>query len=295
MNAKGHYPGPLAAFLIALGAWLATGIIISLLLEPGQEDIGIALLGFGEVLGLGIVSSLATRSVPEPQSERLGLRGFPRSWLLALVLLLPMTILMSELLNLAHALFPPPDAQAVAERMAARLQTSTALDALETVIVVVGLAPIVEEFLYRGVLQQGLVAHLGRFGGVFAAACLFGLSHLQVTLSAASSLATFVALLPFGILLGAVRLATGSIVASMLLHAGYNAISLLGLVLAEDLPISGFNAPGAHTPVLLLLVCAALVGIALARVIPEARAAPMALPLPETGEEDDEAGPDLLP
>ncbi len=275
-----------------MAAWLATGVFISLLADPEQEKLGISLLGIGEVLGLGIVATLAARVVPEPQRERLGLQGFELSVLPALLLLLPMTVLVSELVNVAQLLFPPPDAGAVAQRTLERLSTASPLQTIETVIVVVGLAPIVEEWLYRGVLQQGLVAHLGRLGGVLAVACLFGLSHLEPSLSPASSLATFIAILPLGLALGAVRLATGSVLASMLLHAGYNAVSLTSIALADRVPIPGFNAPGDHTPAWLLLVSSVLVTVALSAVVRAARAAPVALPLPAPEEEADESGSD---
>jgi membrane protease YdiL (CAAX protease family) len=233
--------------------------------------------------------------VPPPQAERLGLRGFPSSFLLVLVLLLPMSVLVSELLNLAHGLFPPPDAGEVAQRVVERLDTSTALGAVETAIVVVGIAPVVEEWLYRGVVQQGLVAHLGRVRGVLITACLFSFAHFEPSLSVASSLATFVATLPVGLILGAVRLATGSLLAAILLHASYNGVSLAALELAEQIPVAGYNAPGDHTPLTVLLPAAVAVCIALAVVLRGAREAPVALPIPEPSEEEDDAGPGWLP
>jgi membrane protease YdiL (CAAX protease family) len=241
------------------------------------------------------VASLAARAVPPPHPERLGLRGFPSSFLPVLVLLLPMSVLGSELLNLAHALFPPPDAGEVAQRLVERLDTSTALHAVETAIVVVGIAPVVEEWLYRGVIQQGLVAHLGRLRGVLLTACLFSFAHFEPSLSAASSLATFLATLPVGLILGAVRLATGSLLATILLHASYNGVSLAALGLAEKIPVAGYNAPGDHTPIAILLPAVVAVTAALAVVVRGAREAPVALPIPEPSEEEDDAGSGWLP
>jgi len=290
-GAQKHYPGPLAAFLLTFAAWLAAAAVIALISSPDEPELGIAVLGIGQALGLGVVASLAARAVPAPQPERLGLRGFPFSFLPVLVLLLPLSVVVSELVNLAHGIFPPPDAAEVAERIVGRLDTSTALDAVQTAIVLVGIAPVVEEWLYRGVIQQGLVAHLGRGRGVALTACLFGFAHLEPTLSLASSLATFLATLPVGLTLGAVRLATGSLLAPILVHAAYNGVSLVALALTDAIPVAGYNAPGDHTPLPVLLPCAVAVAMALAVVIRAAREAPVALPIPPPGEEADDEGP----
>ena len=63
--------------------------------------------------------------------------------------------------------------------------------------------------------------------------------------------------------LGTVRLATGSFLASALTHAGLNALGLLGVSFAVALPIAGFNAPGAHIPLGVLVPAAACVAAGL--------------------------------
>ena len=47
----------------------------------------------------------------------------------------------------------------------------------------------------------------------------------------------------------------------MLLHGGINALGLVALQLADRFPIAGYNAPGTHTPPLILAACAVSVGL----------------------------------
>ncbi len=287
-DAPRPFPGPLAAVLLCLGAWFATGACV-VALAPDLENISLGVLGMGQALGMGAVASIAARWVAEPQPVRLGLQGFAPSLLWPIVALVPLSVVVSELVNIAHALYPPPDASELEELLADRLDTDSWLSALETTIVVVGLAPVIEEWLYRGVVQQGLIGHLGRAGGVFATACLFGLAHFQPGHSAAASLATFVAVLPLGIVLGVVRIATGSLLGAILLHAGYNAIGVAGMALRERVPIDGFNVPGtAHTPVEIWVPCALVAMLGLVPLWRLAREAPADPPLPEPERPDDE-------
>ena len=284
---RGHFPGPLAAFAIAFGAWFATAALIVLMRDPADPKIGIALIGIGQAVGLGAVGTLAARSVPEPRPLRLGLQGFAPRWVLPLLLLVPISLVVSELVNVAELLFPPPDAPEVARRIVERVDTTTPISTLETAIVLVGISPVVEEWLYRGVLQQGLVAHLGRARGVLVTAALFGLAHAEPTLSAASTLAIFVATLPLGVILGAVRLATGSLLAPMLVHAAYNGLALVMLACADAIPIAGYNAPGAHTPLVYLIPAVVAVTLGMVSVVRDAKLSPLALPIPEPPRAED--------
>ncbi|MCG8589989.1 MAG: CPBP family intramembrane metalloprotease, partial [Proteobacteria bacterium] len=188
--------------------------------------------------------------------------------------------------QIARALAPPPDAAIVAERVARRLQTDTPIGALETALVVVGLAPVVEEWLFRGVVQQGLVAHLGRIGGVSATAGLFAMTHMNPSDSFESTLVSFIGAFFTGCVLGAVRLATGSLLAAILLHAGVNGLLLAGVLLADVVPIAGWNTPAAHVSGWALAPSAVCVGVGLVWAARAARAEPRALPLPEPEDED---------
>jgi membrane protease YdiL (CAAX protease family) len=252
------FPGPLAAIWLTLGSWLATGMVLGAFLEPLGP---ISALGLGLVLGLGIPGTLAARRVPPPQAERMGLRGFAPRVLPALLLLLPLTLLASEIDNVVQALVPvalaPPAPEAATDA------EDLGLVAIETAIVLVGLAPVVEEFFFRGVLQQGLVTLLGAGRGIFGAALLYALGHGNLVGTPAGWLSAILGSLLTGTVLGYVRLASGSLLASILLSMAFSGAGFAALSLKEQLPIPGFNGPGDHTPLAWLLPAAASVALGL--------------------------------
>ena len=251
-------PSPLGAGVLTL-----LGSVLSLfgwvLLAP---DAGQSLaLAIGLCLGFGGVGTLAARSVPSPADERIGLRGFSPRFLLPLALLLPSLVLASELDNYVRPLFPslplPNDAEA-ANPEALRLAT------LEFAIATALIRPVIEEFFFRGVIQQGAVAHLGAAGGVAYTAVLFGLAtgglELPLGPDRAASAAAQAAFT--GLLLGLVRHSSGSLLASVVAACAMESLGIASVVLlAEDVPIPGYNAPGAHTPFAVLAPCAAAVAL----------------------------------
>ena len=82
-------------------------------------------------------------------------------------------------------------------------------------------APVAEEFFFRRVLQGWLERRLpdGGWTAVVLSAAAFALAHQGQGLA-------YVPLFPFGIVLGLIARQTGSIVACILVHALFNAISV---------------------------------------------------------------------
>jgi len=99
---------------------------------------------------------------------------------------------------------------------------SLALVLLAAVVV----APIAEEFFFRRVLQGWLENRMSesRGGAVVVSAAAFALAHWGQGLA-------YVPLFPFGLVLGAIALKTGSIVPCILLHAMFNAVSIAVVLL----------------------------------------------------------------
>ena len=132
-----------------------------------------------------------------------------------------------------------------------------------------------EEFFFRGVIQQGVVAALGTRGGIVFTAALFALVRTSLFASDAYHATSFgLQALGLGVLLGFVRLASGSILASALLLSAIEASGVLAHAFRETVPIPGFNAGGAHTPLSFLLPAALSVAAGvwlLARHAPEPR------------------------
>ena len=89
-------------------------------------------------------------------------------------------------------------------------------------VVIVG-APIVEEIVYRGVVQPGLVASWGRTVGIVTTAALFAAIHLQPV--------EFPGLFAFALVLGWARHSTARIGMSIITHMAFNATGLALVVL----------------------------------------------------------------
>jgi membrane protease YdiL (CAAX protease family) len=277
-GAQQHFPGPMAALLISLAAVFSAGLVI-VLFGP-EADLGS--VGVGEALGFGLVATLAAQRVPPPQRERLGLRGFEPAFLPLLALLLPLVVVQSELDNLMAAVLPAVEVPEAARELEKALEPVSSLEIIQQVIVVVGIAPVVEEWLFRGVIQQGLVARMGRMSGVLLTSALFALAHLPSGAPGAHALfSPLVNALSLGCVLGTLRLATGSLLAPIVFAAAVNAVVLTAIHLGESFPIPGFNAPGDHTPISVLLPCTLAVCWALATIARRASQALVALPIPE--------------
>ena len=93
---------------------------------------------------------------------------------------------------------------------------------LLAIVVIVG-APIVEEIVYRGVVQPGLVSSWGRSVGILVTAVLFAAIHMQPV--------EFPGLFAFALVLGWARHSTGTIGTSIVTHMAFNATGLALVVL----------------------------------------------------------------
>jgi membrane protease YdiL (CAAX protease family) len=142
---------------------------------------------------------------------------------------------------------------------------------LSAFIVMVGISPVVEEFLFRGVIQQGLVSRMGMMKGVTMVALLWTLLRPAPLNGFTRFLAAAVASFGLGWALGIVRLATRSILGSILLASSWAAIGLGALALEDRLPLPGLNVEGTHLPVSVTLACVALVAWAGRETLREAR------------------------
>ena len=257
MSEERPVPSPLGAALMTLLAFVAVLLGWVLFAPDAGNAFGLAV---GLCLGFGGIGTLAARSVPGAE-ERLGLRGFSPRFLLPMLLFLPSLVLASELDNLVRPLFPaiqlPQDAVADSADVV-RLVT------LEFAITTALLRPVLEEFFFRGVIQQGVVAHLGALGGVAYTAALFGLANggLELPFGPDRAASGAVQAAFAGLLLGLLRQASGSLLAPIVTSCALECLGIASTVLlANALPMPGFNAPGPHTPLAVLAPCAAAVAL----------------------------------
>jgi membrane protease YdiL (CAAX protease family) len=213
-------------------------------------------LGLSQLLGFALTLAIARRlHAPGPRREVYALAPTPSvvvifAGLAGLALQLPL----AEIGNLVHALIGRDLAHARAVHDL--LRVDSAWDGFALTLALVVIAPITEELLFRGVLLRGLVRSYGERVGLLVCAVLFGLLHGRP----AEALVAFVA----GLVLGALRLRTRSVLPCIALHVGVNALPVL--VPAELLPIPGVNVLGdeiLHVPPLKVAAAAFVAGVAL--------------------------------
>jgi membrane protease YdiL (CAAX protease family) len=87
------------------------------------------------------------------------------------------------------------------------------------VVMVVLAAPVVEELVYRGLLQGALVRRIGRIAGLLVAAAFFALVHFRPV--------EYPGLFVAGLVFGACALVSGRLGPAIAAHIGFNAIGLL--------------------------------------------------------------------
>lgn len=131
---------------------------------------------------------------------------------------------------------------------------------LSAFVVMVGISPVVEEFLFRGVIQQGLVQRLGLIRGVTMVALLWTLLRPAPIAGFSRFVAAAIASFGLGWALGIVRIATGSILGSILLAASWATIGLASVALEGRMELPGMNIQGTHLPLSITLASALLVG-----------------------------------
>ncbi|MEA2705206.1 MAG: protease family protein [Actinomycetota bacterium] len=98
--------------------------------------------------------------------------------------------------------------------------------ALVLVLVAVVFAPLVEELFFRGLLLRSLQRRVGTGWAVALSSVFFGLAHPQ-PLKAGATVIVMAGLTSLAVILALLAVRTGRLGASIVAHAGFNAISLL--------------------------------------------------------------------
>ncbi|MAE95272.1 MAG: hypothetical protein CL910_11480 [Deltaproteobacteria bacterium] len=249
--------------VLTLVAFVLMLFVLAPLLTMGHAVLGHSA---GMVVGFGLVGTLAARRVPAPAELRMGLRGFPVRLLGLLLLLVPVVFWLSELDNLAADALgrpePPEDAAGNGDQDA--VLSVAALRTIEMGLFFVLLRPVIEEFFFRGVIQQGATAQLGARSGILLSTLLF--MTVRSIPAAGSPYAIVVVTsqaLVEGLLLGGLRHVSGSLLPGILLQGLVNGIGLLALLFAAEVPIAGFNLQEGHMSAVFLLPSALCVGVGL--------------------------------
>jgi membrane protease YdiL (CAAX protease family) len=198
-----------------VGALLLVAITAAVFAAFGEGNLddspGFAFVAtLAQDLALVAAALIVTAGIARPTPRQFGFRRFAAGalgWmLLALVAYYTLSLFYELIVN------PPSDElpqQFGAER-------STVL-AVFTGIFVIGVAPVIEEFFFRGFLYQALRTRLGVLGGAVVSGLIFGVIHFKFEY--------LVPLAILGIALALLFQKTGSLWPCILAHAANNAIA----------------------------------------------------------------------
>lgn len=221
--------------LTLLGVFIVATVLGSLLTGVLQK-IGSASVGFGAFLGyviqfsLVIIFGLFQRKIRSPKETRLLKFGLAKlDFVIILwgtIMVLATGVVIEPLLNL----FPETYLDRLGNIMAAGGWM------MFTSIVI---APIMEEILFRGILQDALMRKYGVFVGILIASAVFGIVHIipQQVVNA----------FMIGIVLGYIYYRTGALLPVILIHCINNAISYFTWMLNGETLLSTREQMGNDT------------------------------------------------
>lgn len=221
--------------LTLLGVFIVATVLGSLLTGILQK-MGSVSVGFGSFLGyviqfsLVIIFGLFQRKIRSPQGTRLLKFGLAKlDFVIILwgtIMVLATGVVIEPLLNL----FPETYLDRLGNIMAAGGWM------MFTSIVI---APIMEEILFRGILQDALMRKYGVFVGILIASAVFGIVHIipQQVVNA----------FMIGIVLGYIYYRTGALLPVILIHCINNAISYFTWMLNGETLLSTREQMGNDT------------------------------------------------
>jgi hypothetical protein len=213
-------------------AWSAGGVLLGQIVlalsgTPAGERIGtVALAALASsswaCFGVGLV--WLSRSAQVPAGELIGWSFRPAD-LLGIPAGIAAQVVAVPLLYLPlRAIWPESFSPERLEETAAELVDAAAGWRIVLLVAVVAVgAPVVEEIVYRGILQRAAVARFGGVVGWLGASAFFGLIHLRPIELPGLVLA--------GAVFGAFAWRTGRLGGAVLAHVAFNATGLLSLAL----------------------------------------------------------------
>lgn len=149
--------------------------------------------------------------------------------LLSYILSMPVVIAASQIaFVIALLIFGPIDQEQLAVRyMKEALQSPlSTFAALFSILIA---APLIEEFLFRGILQSYLRTKFNKVLSIFLSALLFALFHFSLSQKAAN-IPLIVSLFTFACYLGFSYEKTRSLWTSIVLHVTFNAVSVIRII-----------------------------------------------------------------
>ncbi len=223
--------------LALLAGFVAVAVLGSLFfVATGIEDTGFAVLVVS--LPIQAAATLATlvllgrrhAGVWFPAQVGLAWRWGDAAWIAAgLALQILVAVVVGSLLNLLPG---EPSQQQVVE-VASEVPRDWVLVVVFALLVVV--APVVEEIVYRGVLLSRLRRSMGPWPAILVAAGAFAAIHLVDPAAVYAVPGLFL----IGVALGWLALSTGDLGVPIAVHAGVNLTAVVLLTFAEDIAGAG--------------------------------------------------------
>ncbi|MBU2529330.1 MAG: type II CAAX endopeptidase family protein [Candidatus Omnitrophota bacterium] len=239
MNKSELYPNfkqSLWLLFLVLVLQISCGIIIgiaSIIFKSAFLENSIV-AGFTNLISFGLILLFVHNKTKQKWAEILQLTSFRYNIILPLFpLLIGLGIIASETDNLLRYILPAPE-------FINRLMTSIVTSGFSSIILVGIIAPLTEEFLFRGVILKGLASRYSPRKAVIYSAIMFSLFHLNPY--------QFFASLALGLLMGFLYLKTHSIIPCIIAHSIFNVHAIIITSLLK-INISGYSLPGTYQKV----------------------------------------------
>ena len=225
-----YLAGQLGLQLVAGVLLIATGVLDPSALDPAEGATGLlAVVVASQAVGLlAVLVLLRRRSVPLRSLVGL-IRPFGRHVGIGAGLGLA-TIVAS--LTVVSVLVGLSGNDAAPEQLLTGDIIESPLQVLLAVLIAVVLAPLAEELVFRGLLHRNLRRRMRVVPATLISSVLFALVHVDVVLSQPIAL---VGLTLAGAVMAIAYERTGSLVVPIVIHAVYNATTLVALVVASRL------------------------------------------------------------
>ena len=94
-----------------------------------------------------------------------------------------------------------------------------------------------EELVYRAVFLKGFQSNIGVFAAIIVTTLVFALAHIDVSYIPASQIVFVIVLLIIGVVGSLIMMKTGSMIGSVLFHAGADILLIMGMLSSHQLMI----------------------------------------------------------
>jgi len=217
----------LLQFLMGIGL-VGTGLIRPELLDPSQSNalllaLVVASQTVGLVFAVVLVRWRGVRLRPIVGALQPAGRLVAKAAGLGLLAIISSSLIVSLLVSLTGS-------EATPDQVLTGAITDTPLQLVLAVVAAVVLAPLAEEFLFRGLLHRSLRRRLPLLPATAISSSMFGLVHIDVLLSQPLAM---VGLVLVGVILALAYERTDSLLVPVVIHAVYNAITIVAVVAAS--------------------------------------------------------------